>query len=95
MSHELPVCLLLPAVSALPLPEQSLKHMLLWSAEQPERHPQPNCCKEQSCQIFFPALFVIFLPSWVSIRESDGLLCNKAALSDAAPDLANMAALRK
>ena len=69
MSHELPVCLLLPAVSALPLPGQSLKHMLLRSAEQPDRQAQPNCYKEQSCHFLFLPLFVIFFfpSSWVFI----------------------------
>lgn len=66
MSHELPVCLLLPAVSALPLPEQSLKHMLLRSAEQPDRQAQPNCCKEQSCHFYF-FLFLSFFSSWAFI----------------------------
>lgn len=59
MSHELPVCLLLPAVSALPLPGQSLKHMLLCSAEQPDRQTQPNCYKEQSCHFLFPPFFLL------------------------------------
>lgn len=60
MSHELPVCLLLPAVSALPLPEQSLKHMLLRSTEQPDRKAEPNCCKEQSWHFF--SFFSPFFP---------------------------------
>lgn len=59
MSHELPVCLLLPAVSALPLPGQSLKHMLLRSAEQPDRQAQPNCYKEQSCHFLFLPFFLL------------------------------------
>lgn len=72
MSHELPVCLLLPAVSALPLPGQSLKHMLLRSAEQPDRQAQPNCYKEQSCHFLFlppspPPFF--FFSLGVNLRE--------------------------
>lgn len=59
MSHELPVCLLLPAASALPLPGQSLKHMLLRSAEQPDRPARPNARREQSCSF----LSLLFPPS--------------------------------
>lgn len=67
MSHELPVCLLLPAVSALPLPEQSLTHMLLRSAEQPDRPTQPKCYRTKlSCST--PSLYAIFsTSSWVFI----------------------------
>ncbi|KAJ0066936.1 hypothetical protein NL108_006213 [Boleophthalmus pectinirostris] len=63
MSHELPVCLLLPAVCALPLPEQSLKHMLLRATEQPDRTAQPNAYKEQSCHFFISFLAIL----WASI----------------------------
>lgn len=36
-------------------------------------------------------LFISFVSS---VQERDGMFCNKAAVSDAAPDLANMATLR-
>lgn len=94
MSHELPVCLLLPAVSALPLPGQSLKHMLLRSTEQPDKQAQPNCYKEQSCHFLLLPFSPLLFSPWVFIQERDGMFCNKTAIADAMPDLANMAAPR-
>lgn len=90
MSHELPVCLLLPAAPA----GRCLKHS--------QAAARPNCCKEQSCHFLFPlpppppfppSPFPSLLGR--SSKERDGRLCHKAAVSDAAPDLANMAAPRK
>lgn len=86
MSHELPVCLLLPAVSALPLPGPSLKHMLLRSAEQPDSQAQPNA----------PNNKVLTFYSFCFLRPREGRhVCSEAAISDAVPDLANMASLRQ
>lgn len=83
-SPELPVCRLLPAVSALPLPGASLKHMLLRWAEQPDRRPPPNA---RDTKVLPFQLFSFLHPTegWHD--------CRKAAVSDAAPDLTSMASL--
>lgn len=74
MSHELPVYLLLPAVSAFSLPEQSQKHMLLQT--------QVQCAQTfgakllQGTKFFLFFFFTLSLPfslflSWASKCEKD------------------------